>query len=88
MGAACSPRWFSSHALASSAITIFAKRSAAGPPGDAQREDTRTDLDAARSDLHDALAAADLDEERLDDSAASGCGRAGRETGAEGSDRR
>ena len=41
----------------------------AGDAGDAEQEDTRTDLDAARSDLHDALAAAGLDEERLDESA-------------------
>ena len=40
-----------------------------GDAGDAESGDTRTDLDAARSDLHDALAAAGLDEERLDDSA-------------------
>ena len=40
-----------------------------GDADDAEREDARTDLDAARSDLHDALAAAGLGEGRLDDSA-------------------
>ena len=40
-----------------------------GDAGEAQQEDAPTDLDAARSDLHDALAAAGLDEERLDESA-------------------
>ena len=40
-----------------------------GDACDAQQEDARTDLDAARSDLHDALAAAGLDEEQLDESA-------------------
>ena len=37
--------------------------------GELQPEDAPTDLDAARSDLQDALAAAGLDEERLDESA-------------------
>ena len=41
----------------------------AGDAGDTEHEDGPTDLDAARSDLHDALAAAGLDEERLDESA-------------------
>ena len=40
-----------------------------GDACDAQPEDASTNLDAARSDLHDALAAAGLDEERLDGSA-------------------
>ena len=39
-----------------------------GDAPDAEQEDARTDLDSARSDLHDALAAAGLDEERLDES--------------------
>ena len=41
----------------------------AGDDPDAQGEDVRADLDAARSDLHDALAAAGLDEDRLDEPA-------------------
>ena len=40
-----------------------------GDASDAEPVDVRTDLDAARSDLHDALAAAGLGEERLDESA-------------------
>ena len=39
-----------------------------GDAPDAEQEHARTDLDSARSDLHDALAAAGLDEERLDES--------------------
>ena len=42
-----------------------------GDTDDAEREDARTALDAARSDLHDALAAACLHEGRLDESAES-----------------
>ena len=45
---------------------------ASTPPGDgvdAEQEDVRADLDAARSDLHDALAVAGLDKDRLDESA-------------------
>ena len=41
----------------------------AGDAADAQHEDAPIDLDAARLDLHDALAAVGLDEERLDESA-------------------
>ena len=55
-------------ALALMAEQVRERASApAGAAGDAEPEDARTDLDAARSDLHDALAAAGLDEERLDE---------------------
>ena len=40
-----------------------------GDGADAEQEDVRADLDAARSDLHDALAVAGLDKDRLDESA-------------------
>ena len=43
-----------------------------GDAGDAEQEDASTDLDAARSDLHDALAAAGLGEGQLDESAEAG----------------
>ena len=55
-----------------SLITGQVRERASTPPGDAsdvEQEDARTDVDAARADLHDALAAAGLDEERLDESA-------------------
>ena len=44
----------------------------AGDAPDAEQEDAPTDLDAARSDLHDALAAAGLGEGQLDESAEAG----------------
>ena len=40
-----------------------------GDGADAEQEDVRADLDAARSDLHDALAVAGLGKDRLDESA-------------------
>ena len=57
-------------ALALMAEQVRARASTpAGDAADAQHEDAPTDLDAARSDLHDSLAAVGLDEERLDESA-------------------
>lgn len=58
-----------------SLIAARVRRRASAPPGDSadveadvEAKDVRVDLDAARSDLHDALAAAGLDEDRFDES--------------------
>ena len=50
-------------------VTQVRERASFPPDDDADAEvqDVRADLDAARSDLHDALAAAGLDEDRLDE---------------------
>ena len=50
-------------------VTQVRERASSPPDDDADAEvqDVRADLDAARSDLHDALAAAGLDEDRLDE---------------------